>query len=68
MIFEIDKFCGIIIGYLKIVLLFFIVKIDGGNLISWGFGKKVKIDVLLLKDLDVENVEDLGKGSNFYLF
>lgn len=68
MIFEIDKFCGIIIGYLKIVLLFFIVKIDGGNLISWGFWKKVKIDVLLLKDLDVENVEDLGKGSNFYLF
>lgn len=55
-IFEIDKFCGIIIGYLKIVLLFFIVKIVGGNLISWGFGKKVKIDVLLLKDLDVENV------------
>lgn len=50
-----------VIGYLRIVFLLFVVKIDGGNLISWGFGKEVKIDVFLLKDLDVDRGKDFGK-------
>ena len=63
---ETDKFRGTTIGYLKIVPSPLIAKIDGGNLISRGFGKKVKIDASPSKDPDVENVQDSGKGSNFY--
>lgn len=56
-----------VIGYLRIVFLLFVVKIDGGNLISCGFGKEVKIDVFLLKDLDVDRGKDFGNSGKWVL-
>ena len=56
-----DKYRSTAIGYLKIVPSPLIAKIDGGNLISRGFGKEVKIDASPSKDPDVENGKDSGK-------
>ena len=56
-----DKYRSTAIGYFRIVPSHLIAKIDGGNLVSRGFGKEVKIDASPSKDPDVDSVKDSGK-------
>lgn len=56
-----NKYRSTAIGYLRIVPSPLVAKIDGGNLISRGFGKEVKIDASPSKDPDVDSGKDSGK-------
>ena len=56
-----NKYRSTAICYLEIVPSPLVAKIDGGNLISRGFGKEVKIDASPSKDPDVDRGEDSGK-------
>ena len=56
-----NKYRSTAIGYLRIVPSPLVAKIDGGNLISRGFGKEVKIDASPSKDPDVDNGKESGK-------
>ena len=56
-----NKYRSTAIGYLRIVPSPLVAKIDGGNLISRGFGKKVKINASPSKDPDVDSGQDSGK-------
>ena len=56
-----NKYRSTAIGYLRIVPSPLVAKIVGGNLISRGFGKEVKIDATPSKDPDVDSEKDSGK-------
>ena len=58
-----DKYRSTAIGYLRIVPSPLVAKIDGGNLISRGFGKVVKIDASPSKDPDIDSGKDSGKRA-----
>lgn len=58
-----NKYRSTAIGYLRIVPSPLVAKIDGGNLISRGFGKEVKIDASLSKDPDVDRGKDSGNSG-----
>ena len=60
---ETDKYRSTAIGYLRIAPSPLVAKIDGGNLISRGFGKKIKIDATPSKDPDVNTGEDSGEWN-----
>lgn len=63
-----EKYRSTAIGYLRIVPSPLIAKIDGGNLISRGFGKEVKIDASPSKDPDIDNGKDSGKFTFMQYF
>ena len=56
-----NKYRSTAIGYLRIVPSPLVAKIDGGHLISRGFGKEVKIDASPSKDPDVDRGKYSGK-------
>ena len=61
-----NKYRSTAIGYLRIVPSPLVAKIVGGNLISRGFGKEVKIDATPSKDPDVDSEKDSGKWAFIY--
>ena len=58
-----NKYRSTAIGYLRIVPSPLVAKIVGGNLISRGFGKEVKIDASPSKDPDVHSGKDSSKWA-----
>ena len=56
-----DKYRSTDIGFLKIVPSPLVAKIDGGNLITRGFGKEIKIEGTQSNDPDVETGQDSGE-------
>lgn len=56
-----DKYSSTTMGYLKILPSPLTAKINGGNLISRGFGRKIKIDAAQSKDPDMDPGEDSGE-------
>lgn len=58
-----DKYRSTDIGFLKIVPSPLVAKIDGGNLITRGFGKEIKIEGTQSNDPDLETGQDSGEYS-----
>ena len=56
-----DKYGSTAIGFLKIVPSPLVAKIDGGNLITRGFGKEIRIEGTQSSDPDVETGQDSGE-------
>ena len=56
-----DKYRSTAMGYLRILASPLIAKIDGGNLISRGFGKEIKIDATQSRDPDVDTGKESGE-------
>lgn len=56
-----DKYRSTAMGYLRILPSPLIARIDGGNLISRGFGKEIKVDATQSKDPDVEFGKESGE-------
>lgn len=56
-----DKYRSTAMGYLRILPSPLIAKIDGGNLISRGFGREIKIDATQSRDPDVNIGKDSGE-------